>query len=95
MSAPTHTPDFICKVRAAGLTDPPQDCDWPFCGCDPYADKVLEAVMESHHFEFKKGVESVRYLRCIAHLAVPQICSTLIGEECGECARLTGVNEVK
>ena len=38
---------WSCKVRAVGLTDPPQDCDWPFCGCDPYAAKVLEAVSES------------------------------------------------
>lgn len=37
---------FTCKVRAAGLTDPPQDCDWPNCGCDPYADKVLAALEE-------------------------------------------------
>lgn len=39
-----HTANFTCKVRAAGLTDPPQDCNWPFCGCDPYTDKVMEAV---------------------------------------------------
>src|SRR6185312_10932188 len=24
-----------------------QDCDWPFCGCDPKADKVIEAIEES------------------------------------------------
>jgi hypothetical protein len=38
--------DFICKVKAAGLTDPPQDCDWPWCGCDPHADRVLAALQE-------------------------------------------------
>ncbi len=21
-----------------------QDCDWPLCGCDPYANKVIEAL---------------------------------------------------
>ncbi len=48
MSDPTSVvPEpFTCKVRAAGLTDPPQDCDWPHCGCDPYADKVLAALQE-------------------------------------------------
>lgn len=35
-----------CKVRLAGKTDPPQDCDWPFCGCDPRATKVIEALQE-------------------------------------------------
>lgn len=34
-----------CKARAA--TDPPQDCDWPCCGCDPHADKVIAALEES------------------------------------------------
>lgn len=42
-----EVPPFTCRVRAAGLTDPPQDCDWPACGCDPYADKVIEALEES------------------------------------------------
>jgi hypothetical protein len=39
---------FSCKARAGntGSLDP-QDCDWPFCGCDEYASKVLETVEES------------------------------------------------
>lgn len=36
---------FKCKARKTA--DPPQDCDWPVCGCDPYADKVIEALQES------------------------------------------------
>ena len=35
---------FICKARKTA--DPPQDCNWPFCGCDPYADKVIAAIQE-------------------------------------------------
>lgn len=34
-----------CKARASA-TDPPSDCNWPFCGCDPAADKVLAAIQE-------------------------------------------------
>ena len=37
---------FACKARQ-GLSDPPADCDWPTCGCDPYADKVIAALEES------------------------------------------------
>lgn len=39
---------WTCRARAAntGANDP-QDCDWPFCGCDPYADKVIDAIEES------------------------------------------------
>lgn len=37
---------WTCKARASS-TDPPQDCDWPTCGCDPYADKVIETLMET------------------------------------------------
>ena len=37
-----------CKARAANMgANDPQDCDWPVCGCDPYADKVIEALQES------------------------------------------------
>jgi hypothetical protein len=32
------------KCQAQNTADPPQDCDWPFCGCDPYAQKVLDAT---------------------------------------------------
>jgi hypothetical protein len=37
-----------CKARSAntGANDP-QDCDWPTCGCDPHADRVIEALQES------------------------------------------------
>jgi|SRR5580693_1235653 hypothetical protein len=35
------------KCRARPTADPPQDCDWPVCGCDPYADKVIGALEES------------------------------------------------
>lgn len=36
-----------CKARA-GRTDAndPQDCNWPVCGCDPHADKVIAALDE-------------------------------------------------
>lgn len=37
---------FLCKARASAA-DPPQECDWPRCGCDPYADKVIGALQES------------------------------------------------
>lgn len=54
----------------------PQDCDWPFCGCDPAASKVLEAlkecgIMDNHRrFQFIsnnpdvfQGVHAVRFQR--------------------------------
>jgi hypothetical protein len=40
---------WVCaasKQGTAGGNDP-ADCNWPFCGCDPYADKVLAAIQES------------------------------------------------
>lgn len=41
-----RTAGWTCKARASA-SDPPQDCDWPGCGCDPVADKVLEAIGEA------------------------------------------------
>jgi hypothetical protein len=39
------------KVQCAAKTgsvgaNTPQDCDWPVCGCDPHADKVIAALEE-------------------------------------------------
>lgn len=31
-----------CRAQPTG--DPPTDCDWPHCGCDPSATKVLQAL---------------------------------------------------
>lgn len=42
--------DWSCAARRApaGFAgETPPDCDWPFCGCDPYASKVIEALQES------------------------------------------------
>jgi hypothetical protein len=36
---------WVCKARRSN-SDPPQDCDWPWCGCDPAATKVIDALIE-------------------------------------------------
>ena len=37
-----------CAARNGGTgANDPQDCDWPVCGCDPHADKVIAALQES------------------------------------------------
>jgi hypothetical protein len=40
---------FKCAALAAGTAggNDPQDCNWPTCGCDQYASKVIEALQES------------------------------------------------
>ncbi len=38
--------EFTCAARKQSLPEP-ADCDWPVCGCDPYADKVIAALEES------------------------------------------------
>lgn len=44
----------FCKARAGSGADV-QDCDWPWCGCDPVADRVLAAIQEQG-LEIVKGV---------------------------------------
>jgi len=34
------------KCKANSTADPPQDCDYPFCGCDPNATKVIDTLQE-------------------------------------------------
>lgn len=36
-----------CGARQRNIGPEVQDCDWPVCGCDPYASKVLDAIEES------------------------------------------------
>lgn len=38
-----------CAARRQGTAggNDPVDCGWPVCGCDPHADKVIEALQES------------------------------------------------
>jgi hypothetical protein len=39
---------WVCKARTANMGgNDSQECDWPVCGCDPYADKVIAALQES------------------------------------------------
>lgn len=40
-----------CTARPWVRSDPPQDCDWPTCGCDPYANKVVDALVECGHLK--------------------------------------------
>jgi hypothetical protein len=41
-------PEWKCSARTANMgANDPLDCNWPFCGCDPYAEKVLSALAES------------------------------------------------
>ncbi len=46
MKTPGPSADWQCGARKSN-TDPPQDCGWPTCGCDPKATEVIEALMES------------------------------------------------
>jgi hypothetical protein len=43
-----------CRVRAQGTTDPPQDCDYPFCGCDlPFFERLdhIDAIVDEANRE--------------------------------------------
>jgi len=60
----------IRRCAATISTDPPQDCDAPFCGCNPEWDKVLEMLQESGW----KSPEEVRIWRDDAFSAAADIC---------------------
>ncbi len=61
---------FTCKARKSVGANDPQDCNWPLCGCDPHADKVIETLNESglcvvpdsgDHFELiQAGCEALK-----------------------------------
>lgn len=59
---------FECKARESKAPDP-QDCDWPFCGCDPYANKVIDAIDESGVYERDyQSAKAVGYAAAVAKL---------------------------
>ena len=39
-------PLWECAGRKQSLPEP-GECDWPVCGCDPHAQKVIDALQES------------------------------------------------
>lgn len=43
---------FSCRARQSGTAggNDPAECDWPYCGCDPAADRVFGAIQESGHY---------------------------------------------
>jgi hypothetical protein len=43
-SPPAPEGEFKCGARSGSFE--PQDCDWPYCGCDPKATKVIAALEE-------------------------------------------------
>jgi hypothetical protein len=47
--AAIETSGWKCAARRQGTAggNDPADCDWPGCGCDPTADKVIAALQES------------------------------------------------
>jgi hypothetical protein len=45
--APVQEQNEQWRCGANKALDPPQDCNWPLCGCDPYADKVIAALAEA------------------------------------------------
>lgn len=41
-----QTTAWSCDARKQGTAggNDPAECDWPTCGCDPYANKVMQAI---------------------------------------------------
>jgi len=69
---------FECGARKAGTAggNYPQDCDWPFCGCDERATEVIEALQEcgwGHLPATKPLPDLARHLaRHMAYMIVPE-----------------------
>jgi hypothetical protein len=41
-------PSWVCAARKQGSAggNAPAECDWPTCGCDPYADRVIWSLKD-------------------------------------------------
>lgn len=56
----TRSDRWVCAARQRGITLDPRDCDWPVCGCDPLASKVLDTIAESGFVIIPKDPSSTR-----------------------------------
>lgn len=55
-AAPVGEPErWKCGARQRHIGPEIQDCDWPVCGCDPYASKVLDAIDENGFQIVRRG----------------------------------------
>lgn len=47
-----------CKARAQGAPggNDPAECDWPHCGCDPHAEKVVAALIENGALQYWRPI---------------------------------------
>lgn len=52
--AAANRPSWSCAARKQALPEP-GECDWPVCGCDPYANKVIAALEESGALSLPNG----------------------------------------
>lgn len=58
----THFSCAATKQCTAGGNEP-ADCDWPTCGCDGYAERVIEALQESGWLSPNEKNEYARKVR--------------------------------
>lgn len=65
------TPMNEWKCKAQRTADPPQDCDWPFCCCDPHAQRVFEGIQESGKTIVNDN--ELAHLKDIIDRAIPSI----------------------
>ena len=42
----TYDRRFTCHGSRPVMSNDPQECNWPICGCDQYAGKVIAALQE-------------------------------------------------
>ena len=56
---------YECGARKQSLPEP-ADCNWPFCGCDEHANKVIEALQESG---WNLTIETIREARILHVIA--------------------------
>ena len=69
-----------CAARAS--TDPPQECDWPICGCDPHANKVLDVGLKRRRHQLTCAM-------CGSFLAlVREGATTTVCKRCGTIVSL-------
>ena len=60
-----------CKAGSLPSGDV-QDCDWPNCGCDPHAERMIEGLSEQGWIGGEEASRLERALRTIASLPMPE-----------------------
>lgn len=92
----SHRADTPMYQGCRPHSDPPQECSWPLCGCDPVAWRVMSVLEELGWRPPRKGPLSVSSgLRASCVHRLNNLTCGAFTDECGYCRAATVIDKLE